>query len=90
MDTDVSPSTISRIENGQRRIDDNLLELLCKIYGADANSLVCRATDLHRISLKATGLGLSEEIFDLFSELDDDGRAFVMRMLAYMKALNRY
>ena len=38
---------LSRIETGQRRIDDDLLELLCGFYKVDARTIAIRASKAH-------------------------------------------
>ena len=43
----LSPALLSRMENGERRIDDDTLEAVCGILGADAAAVVAAASREH-------------------------------------------
>ena len=51
-ETHVSGIMLGRIETGQRRIDDTLLQALCELYHIDSNDLIINACKTHITALQ--------------------------------------
>lgn len=99
----VSSTMLGRIENGERRIDDDLFVKLCNYYGVDSNKLAIRAAKKHIESLEAveepdestdhsSKLLTPDELYQLYQNINTAGKQEIgtlLRMMAYMKAFQK-
>lgn len=96
----ISNTLLGRIENGERRIDDDTLNAICAFYNVNPASIIISASREHirRISELQTdtdNLSLSAEsdyLIDLYQNLNAEGQREVtnlMRLMAYMDAFKK-
>lgn len=81
---------LSRIETGQRRIDDDLLDLLCGFYEVDARTIAIRASKAHinRILLSMGEIPAEEsaaqKIESVTQEMNETGQELLARLGNYL------
>ena len=81
---------LSRIETGQRRIDDDLLDLLCGFYEVDARTIAIRASKAHinRILLSMGEIPAEEsaaqKIESAAQEMNETGQELLARLGNYL------
>ena len=81
---------LSRIETGQRRIDDDLLELLCGFYEVDARTIAIRASKAHinRILLSMgeppAEESTAQKIESAAQEMNETGQELLARLGNYL------
>lgn len=81
---------LSRIETGQRRIDDDLLELLCGFYKVDARTIAIRASNAHidRILLSMgeppAEDSAAQKIESAAQEMNETGQELLARLGEYL------
>jgi len=81
---------LSRIETGQRRIDDDLLELLCGFYEVDARTIAIRASNAH-INRILLSMGeppaedsAAQKIESAAQEMNETGQELLARLGEYL------
>ena len=96
----LSPALLSRMENGERRIDDDTLEALCGILEADSAAVVIAAAREH-IRRISEGAEKREDpaadqpessVTELYRNLNPEGQREVsrlMRLMAYMETFRK-
>lgn len=87
----ISNVHLSRIETGQRRIDDELLEILCAFYQVDARTVAIRASEVHIEKLQASASdaadpesSLSSQIESATLNLSEAGKQIAIKLLKYI------
>ena len=87
----ISNVHLSRIETGQRRIDDELLEILCAFYQVDARTVAIRASEVHIEKLQASvpdaadpESSLSSQIESATLNLSEAGKQIAIKLLKYI------
>ena len=81
---------LSRIETGQRRIDDDLLDLLCGFYEVDARTIAIRASKAHinRILLSMgeppAEESTAQKIESAAQEMNETGQELLARLGNYL------
>lgn len=96
----ISNTLLGRMENGERRIDDEALNAICAFYGVDSALVVINASEEHirrmSIDMKQNTDTSSEfesrKLLDLYYNLNNEGQnevARLMRLMAYMEAFKR-
>ena len=87
----ISNVHLSRIETGQRRIDDELLEILCDFYQVDARTVAIRASEVHIEKLQASApdaadleSSLASQIESATLNLSAAGKQLVIKLLKYI------
>lgn len=93
----ISNTLLGRIENGERRIDDETLTAICNFYNIDANIVVIEASKKHILKLSSdqkpnSTTSSEEDILALFNNLNTAGQKEVsqlMRLMAYMDAYKK-
>ena len=89
-DHQISNVHLSRIETGQRRIDDGLLELLCGFYEVDARTIAIRASKAHISRLQSSMGDTSSEdsaahkIESAAQEMNETGQELLARLGEYL------
>ena len=93
----LSPALLSRMENGERRIDDDTLEAVCGILEVDAAAVVAAAAREH-IRRVTDQSGILEKdqpessVTELYRNLNPEGQREVsrlMRLMAYMETFRK-
>lgn len=91
---EISGTLLGRIETGERRIDDDTLDALCRLYETDPASVVKKACSMHiEILEKQTGVSEVSEaqsVLNLYMELPENRKDDVRKMIhlfAYMDRL---
>lgn len=99
--THISSTLLSRMENGERRIDDETLLSLCEYYQIDPKSIIIAASRMHieKIQFDSEFDKLlypvemnNEELISLYKNLNHEGQKEIlhlMRMMAYMEAFKK-
>ena len=91
----VSNTLLGRIETGERRIDDEIMEAICAFYGVHSREIVIAAARKHIQRLSGETAGDEEQenrgtsLIALFENLNKTGQKEVlslMRLMAYMDA----
>ena len=96
----ISNTLLGRIENGERRIDDDTLNAICNYYKVDPSSLIIAASKEHirRLSeIPSDNTAISEPVetdhlYALYHNLNTEGQKEVtnpMRFMAYMEAFKK-
>ena len=96
----ISNTLLGRIENGERRIDDDTLNAICNYYEIDPSSVIIAASEEHirRLSRNPSDNAASSEpdetkqLYALYQNLNAEGQkeiAHLMRMMAYMDAFKK-
>ena len=93
----LSPALLSRMENGERRIDDDTLEAVCGILEADASAVVAAAAREHirRVTDQSEILEKDQSessVTELYRNLNPEGQREVsrlMRLMAYMETFRK-
>ena len=96
----ISNTLLGRIENGERRIDDDTLNAICNYYKVDPSSVIIAASKEHirRLSESQSDSDASPETIEtdylhtLYHNLNAEGQkevANLMRMMAYMDAFKK-
>lgn len=96
----ISNTLLGRIENGERRIDDDTLNAICNFYKVDPSSVIIAASKEHirrlseRISDNAAASEPleTEHLYALYHNLNPEGQKEVtnlMRLMAYMDAFKK-
>ena len=96
----ISATLLGRVENGERRIDDDTLNAICTFYGVDSSEIIIAASKEHirRISEKRMDRTdvpeevESEQLMHLYRNLNMEGQREVtnlMRLMAYMDAFRK-
>ena len=101
-----SPALLSRMENGERRIDDDTLEAVCGILEADSAAVVAAAAREHirRVAAaaeqgEAPVTGLSEilekdqpesSVTELYRNLNPEGQREVSRLMRLMAYMETF
>lgn len=97
----ISNTLLSRMENGERRIDDDTLLSLCHYYQIEPNSIIITAARMHIKNLlsdsnitkhKNSEEENTEDLILLYTNLNDQGQKEIlhlMRMMAYMEAFKK-
>lgn len=96
----ISNTLLGRIENGERRIDDETLNAICDYYKVDPSSVIIAASKEHiqRLSENLTDNVAAHEsvetehLYDLYQNLNAEGQKEVtnlMRLMAYMDAFKK-
>ena len=93
----LSPALLSRMENGERRIDDDTLEAVCGILEADASAVVAAAAREHirRVTDQSEILEKDQPespVTELYRNLNPEGQREVsrlMRLMAYMETFRK-
>ena len=85
----ISNVHLSRIETGQRRIDDDLLNLLCGFYEVDARTVAIRASNEHVrriLSLDDTPAeeSAARKIESAAQEMNKTGQDLLARLSEYL------
>ena len=90
-----SNTLLGRIETGERRIDDEIMEAICAFYGVHSREIVIAAARKHIQRLSGETAGDEEQenrgasLIALFENLNKTGQKEVlslMRLMAYMDA----
>ena len=96
----ISNTLLGRIENGERRIDDDMLNAICNYYKVDPSSVIIAASKEHirRLSERLSDNAATsepietEQLYALYHNLNADGQKEVtnlMRLMAYMDAFKK-
>lgn len=96
----ISNTLLGRIENGERRIDDDMLNAICNYYEVDPSSVIIAASKEHirRLSERLSDNAATsepietEQLYALYHNLNADGQKEVtnlMRLMAYMDAFKK-
>lgn len=96
----ISNTLLGRVENGERRIDDNALNAICSYYDVSPSAVIISASREHirRITESQTDLGASQTVsesihlIELYQNLNAEGQrevANLMRLMAYMDAFKK-
>ena len=93
----LSPALLSRMENGERRIDDDTLEAVCGILEADTAAVVAAAAREHirRVTDRPEILEKDQpesSVTELYRNLNPEGQREVsrlMRLMAYMETFRK-
>ena len=96
----ISNTLLGRIENGERRIDDDTLNAICDYYRVDPSSVIIAASKEHirRLSERLSDNAATsepietEQLYALYHNLNADGQKEVtnlMRLMAYMDAFKK-
>ena len=96
----ISNTLLGRIENGERRIDDDTLNAICSFYDVDPSTVIIAASREHirRLSEGRTDMGDSPgtaehaQLMALYRNLNSEGQKEVihlMRLMAYMEAFRK-
>lgn len=97
----ISNTLLGRIENGERRIDDDTLKSLCDFYQVAPSSVVIAASREHIREISeqykdertlTDSLESRERLFELYRNLNAEGQKEVsslMRLMAYMEAFKK-
>ena len=96
----ISNTLLGRIENGERRIDDDTLNAICNYYKVDPSSVIIAASKEHirRLSESLSDNAVASEPFEteqlyaLYHNLNAEGQKEVtnlMRLMAYMDAFKK-
>ena len=93
----LSPALLSRMENGERRIDDDTLEAVCGILEADAAAVVAAAAREHILRVTDRSEILEKvqpesSVTELYRNLNPEGQREVsrlMRLMAYMETFRK-
>ena len=96
----ISNTLLGRIENGERRIDDDMLNAICNYYKVDPSSVIIAASKEHirRLSERLSDNAATsepietEQLYPLYHNLNADGQKEVtnlMRLMAYMDAFKK-
>lgn len=96
----ISNTLLGRIENGERRIDDDTLNAICNYYNVAPSSVIIAASREHirRLSespsenAAASEPAETEHLYALYHNLNAEGKKEVtnlMRMMAYMDAFKK-
>ena len=96
----ISNTLLGRIENGERRIDDDTLNAICNYYKVNPSSLIIAASKEHirRLSERQSDNAATsepietEKLYALYHNLNAEGQkevAHLMRMMAYMDAFKK-
>ena len=87
----VSNVHLSRIETGQRRIDDDLLEILCSFYQTDARTVAIRASEIHIKKLTPVSPDTADSASSLASQIESSasrlsiaGKKLAAQLLDYL------
>lgn len=97
----ISSTLLSRMENGERRIDDVTLKALCQYYNVNPHSVVITASQVHIEKLHdddtndlhdVTTDSMKDQLTALYNNINADGQneiLHLMRMMAYMEAFKK-
>ena len=96
----ISNTLLGRIENGERRIDDDMLNAICNYYKVDPSSVIIAASKEHirRLSERLSDNAATsepietEQLYALYHNLNADGQKEItnlMRLMAYMDAFKK-
>lgn len=90
----ISNTLLGRIENGERRIDDDTLQSICAFYDIAPSSLVISASREHirRLSENQDDNVEPEILLDLYNNLNLEGQkeiVHLIRLMAYMEAFKK-
>ena len=96
----ISNTLLGRIENGERRIDDDMLNAICNYYKVDPSSVIIAASKEHirRLSERLSDNAAvserveTEQLYALYHNLNAEGQKEVtnlMRLMAYMEAFKK-
>lgn len=92
----ISNTLLGRVENGERRIDDETLEAICAFYQVDPKTIIIAASQEHIRRLSeddsAPSVEQSDNLVTLFNNLNSEGQKEVsslMRLMAYMEAYKK-
>lgn len=96
----ISNTLLSRIENGERRIDDDTLNTICNYYQIDPSSVIIAASKEHirRLSECLSDNATASESVEidymnaLYHNLNTEGQKEVtnlMKLMAYMDAFKK-
>ncbi len=98
----LSATLLSRMENGERRIDDVTLETICSLYGVRPETVAAAASREHIRRLSPEEAAAAEAVFspgaeegsaaELYRNLNPEGQREVsrlMRLMAYMDAFRK-
>lgn len=92
----ISNTLLGRVENGERRIDDEALEAICSFYQINPKTVIIAASKEHIRRLSGTDpspdLTQSDNLISLFNNLNPEGQKEVsclMRLMAYMEAFKK-
>ena len=96
----ISNTLLGRIENGERRIDDDTLNAICNYYKVDPSSVIIAASKEHirRLSERLSDNAAvserveTEQLYALYHNLNAEGQKEVtnlMRLMAYMEAFKK-
>lgn len=96
----ISNTLLGRVENGQRRIDDETMNAICAFYGVKPSSVIISASREHirRLSEEAGDIASSSDLVEsdclitLYRNLNADGQKEainLMRLMAYMDAFKK-
>lgn len=91
----VSSTLLGRIETGERRIDDEIMDAICSYYGVLSRDIVIAASRKHIRRLAGTAAAdsgpedIGTTLVSLFENLNEAGQKEVlslMQLMAYMDA----
>ena len=96
----ISNTLLGRIENGERRIDDDTLNAICSFYDVDPSTVIIAASREHirRLSKNRAVMADPPEtaeyalLLELYENLNSEGQKEVthlMRLMAYMEAFKK-
>ena len=96
----ISNTLLGRIENGERRIDDDMLNAICNYYKVDPSSVIIAASKEHirRLSERLSDNAAvserveTEQLYALYHNLNAEGQKEVtnlMRLMDYMEAFKK-
>ena len=90
----ISNTLLGRVENGERRIDDEALEAICAFYQVDPRQIIIEASREHirRLSDEEEKKKPVETLVTLYENLNSKGQEEVtnlMCLMAYMEAFRK-
>lgn len=92
----ISNTLLGRVENGERRIDDEALEAICSFYQVNPKTIIIAASKEHIRRLSeddsSSSITQSDDLTTLFNNLNPEGQKEVsslMRLMAYMNAFKK-